>query len=54
MNNPIMIAELHQSGAPSSKEVECLRLLKAFRRLAPRERFELIELIERLAAEASL
>jgi hypothetical protein len=55
MNNPIMIAELHQKlGAPSSKEVECLRLLKAFRRLAPRERFELIELIERLAAEASL
>jgi len=55
MNNRIMIAELHQKlGAPSSEEVECLRLLNAFRRLAPTERFEVIELIERLADEASL
>jgi hypothetical protein len=54
MKNPTFIKELHKKlGAPSSEAVESLRLLKAFLRLAPRERFELIELVERLAAEAS-
>ena len=54
MKNPTLIAELHKKlGAPSSEAVESLRLLKAFLRLAPRERFEVIELVERLATEGS-
>ena len=36
-----------------NEAVESLRLLKAFLRLAPRERFEVIELVERLATEGS-
>jgi hypothetical protein len=52
MKNPTFIAELHNKlGAPSSETVESLRLLKAFIRLAPRERFEIIELVERLAVD---
>jgi hypothetical protein len=54
MKNPTFIAELHKKlGAPSSEAVESLRLLKAFLKLAPRERYEVIELVERLATEAS-
>ena len=54
MKNPTFIAELHKKlGAPSSEAVESLRLLKAFLRLAPRERFEVIEMVERLATESS-
>jgi hypothetical protein len=52
MKNPTFIAELHQKlGAPSSETVESLRLLKAFLKLEPRQRFEIIELVERLATE---
>ena len=52
MKNPTFVAELHQKlGAPSSETVESLRLLKAFLKLAPRQRFEVIELVERLATE---
>jgi hypothetical protein len=52
MKNPTFIAELHKKlGAPSSETVESLRLLKAFLRLAPRQRFEVIELVERLATD---
>jgi len=39
-------------GAPSSEAIESLRLLKAFVKLAPSERFEVMELVERLAADA--
>jgi hypothetical protein len=54
MKNPTFIAELHKKlGTPSSEAVESLRLLKAFLRLAPRERFEVIEMVERLATESS-
>jgi hypothetical protein len=54
MKNPTFIAELHKKlGAPSSEAVESLRLLKAFLRLAPKQRFEVIELVERLATEDS-
>ena len=54
MKNPTFVAELHKKlGAPSSEAVESLRLLKAFLRLAPRQRFELIEMVERLANDAS-
>jgi hypothetical protein len=53
MKNPTFVAELHKKlGAPSSETVESLRLLKAFLRLAPRQRFEVIELVERLATDA--
>jgi hypothetical protein len=52
MKNPTFVAELHNTlGAPSSETVESLRLLKAFLKLAPRQRFEVIELVERLATD---
>jgi hypothetical protein len=52
MKNPTFIAELHKKlGAPSSETIESLRLLKAFLQLEPRQRFEVIELVERLANE---
>ena len=53
MKNPTYVAELQKRlGAPSSETVESLRLLKAFLKLAPGQRFEIIELVERLAADA--
>jgi hypothetical protein len=53
MKNPTFVAELHKKlGAPSSETVESLRLLKAFLRLAPAKRSEVIELVERLASDA--
>ena len=53
MKDPTFVAELHERlGAPSSETVESLRLLKAFLKLAPVQRFEIIELVERLAADA--
>ena len=53
MKNPTFVAELHKKlGAPSSETVESLRLLKAFIKLAPRQRSDVIELVERLATEA--
>jgi hypothetical protein len=52
MKNPSGVAELHNKlGAPSSETLESLRLLKAFLRLAPGQRFEVIELVERLATD---
>ena len=52
MKDFTFVAELQKRlGAPSSETVESLRLLKAFLRLAPGQRFEIIELVERLAAE---
>jgi hypothetical protein len=51
MNNPTFMAELHNRlGAPSSEAIECLRLLKAFLRLKPHQRLEVVDLVERLAA----
>lgn len=51
MKNPTLIAELHTKlGAPSSETVESLRLLKAFLKLTPGQRFEVIDLVERLAS----
>jgi hypothetical protein len=50
MKNPTSVAELHKRlGAPSSETVESLRLLKAFIQLAPDQRTEIVELVERLA-----
>jgi hypothetical protein len=55
MKNPTYVAELQKRlGAPSSEAVESLRLLKAFLKLAPDQRFEIIELVERLAANPTL
>ena len=54
MTNPTLISELHNKlGTPSSEAVECLRLVKAFLRLEPGQRFEVIELVELLAADPS-
>lgn len=53
MKNPTFVAELHKKlGAPSSETVESLRLLRAFLKLAPRQRSEVIELVERVATDA--
>lgn len=52
MKNPTPIAELQKKlGAPSSETMESLRLLKAFLRLAPDQRLEVVALVERLAVE---
>ena len=52
MKNPTFVVELQKRlGAPSSETVESLRLLKAFLKLEPGQRFEVIELVERLAAD---
>jgi hypothetical protein len=54
MKNPTFVAELQKKlGAPSSETIERLRLLKAFLKLAPGQRSEIIELVERLAADAA-
>jgi hypothetical protein len=54
MKNPTYVAELQKRlGAPSSDTVESLRLLKAFIRLAPDQRTEIIELVERMAEDGS-
>lgn len=50
MKNLSYVAELrNQLGTPSNETVESLRLLKAFFRLAPDQRADIIELVERLA-----
>ena len=52
MKTPTSVAELHNKlGAPSSESIESLRLLTAFMKLASRQRFEVIELVERLATD---
>jgi hypothetical protein len=52
MKNPTFVAELDKKlGTPSSETVESLRLLRAFTRLAPSQRSEVIELVERLATD---
>jgi hypothetical protein len=54
MKNPTLVAELQNKlGTPSSETVERLRLLKAFLMLAPGQRSEIIELVERLATDAA-
>jgi hypothetical protein len=54
MKNPTFMAELHKKlGAPSSEAMESLRLLKAFLKLAPSQRCEVIEMVEGLATDPS-
>jgi hypothetical protein len=46
------IAELRAKlGTPSDETVESVRLLKAFLKLSPRQRFEVIGLVEQLATD---
>jgi hypothetical protein len=50
----ICVAELHERlGTPSSETAEGLRLLKAFVKLSSRQRFEVVELVERLAIDTT-
>jgi len=52
MKTPSSVAELQNKlGAPSSETVESLRLLSAFLKLAPKRRFEVVALVERLATD---
>jgi hypothetical protein len=54
MKDPTYVAELQKRlGAPSSETIESLRLLKAFIHLAPDQRSEVIDLVERLATDPS-
>jgi len=55
MKYPPMVADLHRTlGAPPAEALESLRLLRAFRKLSPRHRLEVVQLVERLADEVSL
>jgi hypothetical protein len=52
MKNRTFISDLReQLGSPSSETVEGLRLLRAFVKLSSRQRSEIIELVERFAAD---
>jgi hypothetical protein len=52
MRNPRSIAEVRSElGVPSVEAVECLRLLRSFMKLAPRQKRNIVELVERLASE---
>jgi hypothetical protein len=54
MKNPTFVAELQKRlGAPSSETIEGLRLLKAFLKLAPDQRSEIVEMVEHLATNPS-
>jgi hypothetical protein len=54
MPNPSFITEVSSRlGVPSTEAVETLRLLRSFIKLTPRQRREIIELVERLATECS-
>lgn len=55
MKNLNFAAELHlKLGVPTCSTVESLRLLRAFLKLAPQQRFEVIKLVEDLATEEAL
>lgn len=55
MKNLNFAAELHlRLGAPPSNTVESLRLLRAFLKLGPRQRFEVIKLVEDLVSDEAL
>ncbi|CAL79012.1 hypothetical protein BRADO5331 [Bradyrhizobium sp. ORS 278] len=55
MKNQTFTAELHTKlGAPTSEAVESLRLLKAFLKLAPGQRVELIEMVEKLTSKSHI
>jgi hypothetical protein len=52
MKNHTSVSELREKlGYPSSETIEGLRLLKAFIKLSPSQRSEVIDLVERLATD---
>jgi hypothetical protein len=54
MKSPTYVAELQKKlGVPSSETIESLRLLKAFLKLPPDQRSEIIKRVERLATNPS-
>jgi hypothetical protein len=54
MKNLNFAAEVRlKLGAPSGQTIESLRLLRAFLKLEPTQRFEVIRLVEDLATEGS-
>jgi hypothetical protein len=54
MKNRTSVSELSEKlGYPSSETVQGLRLLKAFIKLSPSQRSEVIDLVERLATDPS-
>lgn len=55
MKNLNFATEVHlKLGAPSGQTIESLRLLRAFLKLAPRQRFEVIKFVEDLATDDAL
>jgi hypothetical protein len=54
MKKPTEIMALQAKlGLPSSETAEGLRLLKAFLRLSPRQRLDVVEFVERLAVDSA-
>ena len=54
MNITTDVAKLRERlGSPSDETVEGLRLLKAFLRLSPQQRLDVIAFVERLAIDAA-
>ena len=52
MNNRTYVSELSEKlGYPTSETIEGLRLLKAFIKLSPPQRSEVIEMVERLVTD---
>ena len=52
MKNRTDVSEMSEKlGYPSSETIEGLRLLKAFIKLSPPQRSEVIDLVERLATD---
>ena len=52
MKNRTYVSELNEKlGYPSSETIEGLRLLKAFIKLSPLQRSEVIDLVERLVTD---
>jgi hypothetical protein len=52
MKKPMEMTALQAKlGLPSSETAEGLRLLKAFLKLSPRQRLDVVEFIERLAVD---
>jgi len=54
MRNPRSVAEVRSKlGAPPVEMIESLRLLRSFIKLTPRQRRNILKLVERLAIEPS-
>ncbi len=52
MKNRTSVSELNEKlGFPSSETIQCLRLLKAFIKLSPPQRSEIVDLVEQLATD---